>query len=110
MKLLLDTHVVIWSVLGDPALPARFRAALADPEAEVFISAASVWEVAIKRALGKLPVPQDMFDRAVEAGCVALAVNWAHARAVEALPFKFPVNEASIFSILSKGKFEQSIS
>ena len=87
MRLLLDTHVVLWSVLGDPALPARFREMLQDPDAEVFVSAASVWEVAIKRALGKLPVPHTVFDRAVEAGCTALPVTWAHARAVEALPF-----------------------
>ena len=87
MRLLLDTHVVLWSILGDPALPDRFRAALAEPEAEVFISAASVWEVSIKRALGKLPVPQNLFERALEAGCIALPVRWAHARAVEALPF-----------------------
>lgn len=87
MKLLLDTHVVLWSVLGDKALPDRFRAALADPEAEVFVSAASVWEVSIKRALGKLAVPQSVFDRAVEAGCTALPITWAHAQAVEALPF-----------------------
>ena len=56
MKLLVDTHVLIWAVLEDAALPGRFRAALSDPEAEVHVSAVSVWEVAIKRALGKLVV------------------------------------------------------
>jgi len=87
VKLLLDTHVVLWAMLADPALPERFRAPLAAPGAELYISAASVWEVSIKRAIGKLPVPADVFDRAVEAGCIPLPVTWAHARAVEALPF-----------------------
>lgn len=86
MKLLLDTHVLIWAVLEDAALPERFHAALSDPAAEVHVSAVSVWEVAIKRALGKLAVAGDLFDQAVAAGCVALPITWHHARAVEALP------------------------
>jgi PIN domain nuclease of toxin-antitoxin system len=84
--LLLDTHVLLWSVLDDPALPRRFRAALEAPDAEVFVSAATVWEVAIKRALGKLPCPPDLFEQALQAGCIALPVTWAHARATEVLP------------------------
>lgn len=86
MKLLLDTHVLIWAVLEDPSLPAHFHAALTDPGAELHISAVSVWEVSIKRALGKLAVPIDLFDQAAASGCVALPITWEHARAVEALP------------------------
>lgn len=87
MRLLVDTHVLIWAVLADRALPERFRSALSDPAAEIHVSAVSVWEVAIKRALGKLAVPVDLFDQAAASGCVALPVTWTHARAVEALPF-----------------------
>lgn len=86
MKLLVDTHVLIWAVLADAALPERFRTALSDPDAEVHVSAVSVWEVTIKRALGKLTVPADLFDQAEASGCVALPITWDHARAVEALP------------------------
>lgn len=86
MRLLVDTHVLIWAVLADPALPERFRAALSDPAAEIHVSAVTVWEITIKRALGKLAVPADIFDQALAAGCVALPVTWEHARAVEALP------------------------
>ncbi|MDT8853495.1 type II toxin-antitoxin system VapC family toxin [Paracoccaceae bacterium Fryx2] len=86
MRLLVDTHVLIWAVLEDAALPPRFRDALSDPAAEVHISAVSVWEVAIKRALGKLSVPHDLFDQAALAGCLPLPVTWGHAAAVEALP------------------------
>ena len=86
MKLLVDTHILIWAVLADPALPERFRAALSDPEAEVHVSAVSVWEVAIKRALGKLAVPADLFDQAAASGCMALPITSDQALAVESLP------------------------
>lgn len=86
MRLLIDTHVLIWAVLEDASLPERFRVALSDPAAEVHVSAVSVWEVAIKRAMGKLAVPSDLFDQAAASGCVALPITWNHARAVEALP------------------------
>lgn len=54
--------------------------------AEIYISAVSVWEVSIKRATGKMPAPADVFDRAVDAGCLELPVTWAHARIVETMP------------------------
>ena len=59
---------------------------MSDPEAEVHVSAVSVWEVAIKRALGKMVVPIDLFDQVAASGCVALPITWHHARAVEVLP------------------------
>ena len=86
MKLLLDTHVLIWAVLDDPALSHRHRQALTSSDVEVHVSAVSVWEVAIKRALGKLSVPMELFDQAQSAGCRRLNISWDHARAVEALP------------------------
>ena len=86
MRLLLDTHVVLWAVTDAAALPMRFRAALQDGRTELFVSAVSVWEVSIKTGLGKLDVPQDLWDRVAEAGCAALPVTWAHARAVQGLP------------------------
>ena len=57
MKLLLDTHVVLWYITADPKLPATFRVALQDLSNEVFLSAASVWEAVIKHNLGKLSLP-----------------------------------------------------
>lgn len=53
MKLLLDTHLLLWAA-GQPArLPRRVRALIEDPENEPFFSAASLWEIAIKRGLGR---------------------------------------------------------
>lgn len=86
MKLLLDTHILIWSVLDDPALSNRHRKVLTSAEVEIYVSAVSVWEVAIKRALGKLSVPMEIFDQTQRAGCQSLDITWDHGRAVEALP------------------------
>lgn len=54
MKLLLDTHVFLWWDREDKALNADGRAMIADPDNQVFVSAASIWEIGIKRRLGKL--------------------------------------------------------
>jgi PIN domain nuclease of toxin-antitoxin system len=58
MKLLLDTHVFLWYISADPQLPVAFRDAIRDPANEVYLSVGSVWEVVIKYALGKLPLPE----------------------------------------------------
>ena len=59
MRLLLDTHVLLWWLADDPTLAVGARRAIADPANEVGVSAASVWEAAIKRSIGKL-----LFDTA----------------------------------------------
>ena len=84
MRLLLDTHVLLWAVLNDPRLTSA--QALAISEGEVYLSSASVWEIGIKRAIGKLAVPDDLFDIAVDAGCRPLPISWTHAEAAAALP------------------------
>jgi PIN domain nuclease of toxin-antitoxin system len=62
MRLLLDTHVFLWYITADPKLPATFRAASQDPDNEVYLSVASVWETVIKYHLGKLPLPAPPAD------------------------------------------------
>jgi len=57
MKLLLDTHIFLWYINTDPRLPGLVKDAVQDRNNDVFLSAASVWEAAIKNALGKLPLP-----------------------------------------------------
>ena len=58
MRLLLDTHIFLWFVVGDSKLPARMREAITNPENEVFLSVVSLWEIIIKYALGHLPLPE----------------------------------------------------
>ena len=89
MKLLLDTQVVLWA-LGDPQrLRAEARAAIEGPENDLAVSAASAWEVAIKRALGKLELPggiRDWLLPAVEGlGAVWFPISAEDAAAIEAL-------------------------
>ena len=65
MKLLLDTHVLLWWLDDSPRLPLPMRALIADPARTVFLSAASAWEIRIKQKLGKLEVSAN-FDPAVD--------------------------------------------
>lgn len=85
MRLLLDTHIVLWAMADDARLPVPLRDAITGAET-LFISAVTVWEVAIKRALGKLAVPDDLFDRALAAGARPLPIGWTHAQAAAGLP------------------------
>ena len=55
MRLLLDTHALIWWLAADEALSSTARSAIADPANDVFVSAASAWEIATKHRIGKLP-------------------------------------------------------
>ena len=89
MKLLFDTHLLLWAITDDRRLSARVRSLMADPANECLYSAASVWEVSIKNGLPKrsLGIPAEAFRREVEtAGFRPLAVSPAHAAAVESLP------------------------
>jgi PIN domain nuclease of toxin-antitoxin system len=54
MRLLLDTHALIWWFTDDPRLPSRIRAEIADPDNEILASSASAWEIATKQRIGKL--------------------------------------------------------
>lgn len=86
MRLLLDTHVLLWWC-DDPNLisaPARNR--ISDPENIVFISAVSCWEIAIKRGLGKLQAPADLETVIAQCGFVELKISMSHALRTETLP------------------------
>lgn len=64
-RLLLDTHVLLWWLADDPKLGPQTVELISDTRNEIFISAASSWEIAIKKKLGKLEAPDDI-DTAVE--------------------------------------------
>jgi len=84
VRFLLDTHVLLWALLNDPRLSTGQRQAIS--EGELYLSSASVWEIGIKRSLGKLDVPDAVFDVAVDAGCRPLPISWTHAERAAALP------------------------
>lgn len=90
MRLLLDTHAFLWFVTGDGRLSPRARRALADEDNELLLSAASVWEMAIKARLGRLTLPgtvEEYVAEKVAGGLAILPIELTHAAAVESLPF-----------------------
>ena len=89
MRVLVDTHVFLWWVEGNRALPAKARAALADRKNECLISMVSAWELAIKAGLGKLkltlPVKRYLVENVAANGFRMLDIQMAHVGRVETL-------------------------
>jgi PIN domain nuclease of toxin-antitoxin system len=86
MRILLDTHVFIWAVTDDPRLTPAARG-LIEAADSVYVSAASIWEIAIKSALGKIAADAEEMAQAIkESGFVELSVSTAHAAHVAKLP------------------------
>ncbi len=86
MKLLLDTHILLWVMRDADELSPAARA-LVERADEVYVSSVSLWEAAIKAALGKLALsPVQLEAAARQAGFRPLAVTWNHALAVHGLP------------------------
>ena len=89
MRLLLDTHIALWAVVNSPRLSPVARELILSAENSIWISAASVWEIAIKHALGRGDMPlsgeraNTLFARS---GYLALAIDAKHAAAVALLP------------------------
>ncbi len=86
MNVLLDTHILLWWLGADQALPPRAAAVIADPDTTVAVSAATAWEIAIKKAVGRLDAPDDLLDALAANAFDALAITAAHALAAGALP------------------------
>lgn len=85
MRLLIDTHVLIWALEGSSRLGNKARALLKDPEHEHWVSAASVWEIAIKASVRKLTLSRPLRDLEkgiVAAGFRVLDISIRHAAAV----------------------------
>ena len=83
---MLDTHVFLWWCAGDPRLPAVERQAIKDGANDVLLSAASVWEMAIKQALGRLQLPEPPSAAVARLGIERLPVTFEHAEATVSLP------------------------
>ena len=89
MNLLLDTHVALWAITDNPKLSQKARDLIASPKTNVWVSAANVWEIAIKHSLGRGDMPVsggDALRYFQESGYRFLPVEAEHAVAVEELP------------------------
>lgn len=85
---LLDTHAVLWLVASSKRLSPRARALVAAPEQPLIVSVVSLWEVAVKRSLGKLDAPADLSRRLAGLGVVELLpISALHAEAIGELPW-----------------------
>jgi PIN domain nuclease of toxin-antitoxin system len=86
MKILLDTHVLLWWLDKPGSLSAAAYRAIADRDNTVFVSAASIWEITIKKSIGKLVISDD-FEAAIQKNAfVHLPVTSTHAFGLTALP------------------------
>lgn len=89
MNLLLDTHVALWAIAGSPKLRQRARDMIESPNSTIWISAATIWEIAIKHSLGRGDMPvssQDALGYFRESGYRFLSVEPEHVAAVDDLP------------------------
>jgi PIN domain nuclease of toxin-antitoxin system len=87
MRYLLDTHILLWWVEDNPTLQEKARATISNPDHEVMVSAATIWEAAIKRALGKLRFETPRLLSAMTGGAIrVLPITAEHALAAGDLP------------------------
>ena len=90
MKAILDTHIFLWWNMDDPQLSSSIREIISDGRNELFLSAASAWEIAIKAGRGRLSLPAQpqayVADRLVLHGFRPLPITLSHALQVYALP------------------------
>ncbi len=90
MRLLLDTHALLWWLIGEEALSPVAREAIADPANEIFVSAASAWEIATKYRIGRLPeatlIAADIRGTIAEQGFAELPITIHHGQIAGSLP------------------------
>jgi PIN domain nuclease of toxin-antitoxin system len=86
VRLLLDTHVLLWWLANDPSLGEEARAGISESSSSVFVSAATVWEVSIKQTLGKLEAPSDLLRQIELNRFEPLSITVSHAHTAGALP------------------------
>ena len=85
-RLLLDTHAFIWWVSGNESLGPVARGLIANVDNQIFVSAATVWEMSIKQQLGKLIAPADLESVVERSGFGSLSIGLFHAQQAGSLP------------------------
>lgn len=87
MRLLLDTHILLWWVMGDRRLPKTIAVAIGSADSDVAVSAVSMWEIAIKRALGRIDVDlEELASTIASDGFAEIPLRFSHATRLESLP------------------------
>jgi PIN domain nuclease of toxin-antitoxin system len=110
MRLLLDTHVLLWWLRDNPKLGPRSRAAIAAPGVELLVSIASFWEMSIKARNGKSDEPgSTLWNDAIAQGVTVLSLNSEHLRALEVLRQVVKHNDPFDHLILAQAKAERAL-
>ena len=86
MRSLLDTHSLLWAVFERKKLSSEAQKIIADKDSVVYTSMASLWEIAIKKNLGRLDVPDNFFDAIESGGFELLNITIPHIKQYTALP------------------------
>lgn len=86
MNVILDTHIVLWWLADSPKLSEKARAVIIDADNLIFVSVATVWEIAIKKALGKLHVPDDLSNALQVNRFAPISITLEHAELAGGLP------------------------
>ena len=87
MNILLDTHVLIWALENNPTLSDKARNSIIDGNNLVYVSAATVWEIAIKKSVGRLDVPDNLIEEIDLHRFTPLPINYDHAQLAGELPY-----------------------
>ena len=87
MKLLIDTHLLLWWLGKNPSLAAAAEQLIADPENSVFVSAVSLWEIRLKQSLGKLELPMDFDARLAREAFESLPLTGEQTSGIRDLPW-----------------------
>ena len=105
MRLLLDTHTLLWWLAEDATLSRNARETIADPANQIFVSAASAWEIAIKKAAGRLRAPDDLEEQIEHNRFTPLPISLQHTTTAGALPnhHRDPFDRM----LMAQGKIEQ---
>ena len=106
MKLLLDTHALLWWLSDDAKLGAKARALIEDPANEIVVSVVSLWEIVVKKRIGKLDADIEQIADAVQAdGFFVISVGTDHLRVLEGLPIlhRDPFDHLLIAQAITEG-------
>ena len=86
MKILLDTHVLVWALSSPERIKPKVQDLLVDTDNIVFVSIASLWELQIKKSLNKISLPNDFIPQLQENGFELLDINYKHIAKLDELP------------------------
>lgn len=85
-RLLLDTHAFLWWISDNPQLGEKARAAIADARNDIYVSAVSGWEIAIKKSIGKITCPDNLDSTVEDSGFLHLPITFFHGEQAGRLP------------------------